>query len=642
MAPPPPNAIRSGLRFFPASWWARVSILVLVWALVATAVSLLKSDPRNLPPANRPIQAPVAADHVTSDSCRACHPGNYASWHASFHRTMTQVVAPGTPATELDGLELTHAGVDYRIERKEKSYLVRTKPHGAAATAYAAPRQIVLSTGSHTLQVYWLETGEGRTLGQFPFAYIIAEKKWALVKDTFLSPPGPQEIYSKGDWNAACINCHVTQGRARLLAGSGSFDSHVGEFGISCEACHSGGREHIAQNRSPLRRFALHLAPGPDRTIANPARMSGPAASLVCGQCHGIWMFNNPADHLTYMNDGGNYRPGQAEFDLRWVAQPHGTDHPRERASLAQTDPHFFGDQFWGDGQVRVIGRELNGAMASPCFKGGKFSCLSCHEMHPAKTDPASLETWRTTDQMKPAMETNQACLQCHEKLKTNVAAHTHHAADSPGSSCYNCHMPRTIYGLLKATRSHQISSPTVRESTEHGRPNACNLCHLDQPLAWTAAKLSDWYGQKIPALDADDRTIAAGAKWILKGDAGQRALIALNMGWAPAQKAAGTDWLYPYLIFELNDPYAAVRFGAWKSLQTLPGFERHAFDYTVDDAQQKDALDQAYRKWWFEVRNKNGGYRPQTILESTGMFRQDVFDRLLDQRSKKKMVLAE
>ena len=202
--------------------------------------------------------------------------------------------------------------------------------------------------------------------------------------------------------------------------------------------------------------------------------------------------------------------------------------------------------------------------------------------------------------------------------------------------------MPRTIYGLLKATRSHQISSPTVRESSEFGRPNACNLCHLDQPLAWTGQHLQDWYGQKTPPLEADDRVLATGAKWILKGDAGIRAVVALNMGWAPAQKAAGTDWLYPYLIFELNDPYAAVRHGAWKSLQTLPGFEQHAFDYTVDDAQQKAALDAAYRKWWFEVRNKSGGYRPQTILGSDGMFRQDVFDRLLDQRSKKKMVLVE
>src|SRR5690242_13195323 len=28
--------------------------------------------------------------YVSSQKCQACHPGQYASWHQSFHRTMTQ------------------------------------------------------------------------------------------------------------------------------------------------------------------------------------------------------------------------------------------------------------------------------------------------------------------------------------------------------------------------------------------------------------------------------------------------------------------------------------------------------------------------------------------------------------------------
>src|SRR3954470_11538192 len=34
--------------------------------------------------------------YVTSQPCRACHPAEYATWHRSFHRTMTQ---PATAAT---------------------------------------------------------------------------------------------------------------------------------------------------------------------------------------------------------------------------------------------------------------------------------------------------------------------------------------------------------------------------------------------------------------------------------------------------------------------------------------------------------------------------------------------------------------
>jgi hypothetical protein len=34
------------------------------------------------------------------------------------------------------------------------------------------------------------------------------------------------------------------------------------------------------------------------------------------------------------------------------------------------------------------------------------------------------------------------------------VTAHTHHASNSSGNECYNCHMPHTTYGVLSAIRS--------------------------------------------------------------------------------------------------------------------------------------------------------------------------------------------
>ncbi|MCX6941564.1 MAG: multiheme c-type cytochrome [Verrucomicrobia bacterium] len=641
MEPPPPTETKPQFRLLPESWAARAGVLFLLGGLILTTTSAVYSHWLAVPPVNRPLES-VKADYVSSGTCRSCHPGNYASWHASFHRTMTQTAAPENFAGKMDGLELTYGALDYRVDRQDQSHLVRTKPKGSPSSAFGQPQAIVLLTGSHHLQIYWTETGEGRTMGQFPFAYVIAEKKWAPMEQTFLVPPGNKQVYDKGDWNTGCITCHATNGRSRP-GENGRYDSQVSEFGISCEACHSGGREHIAQNRNPFRRFALHWSDRPDPTIANPARMDGPTATLACGQCHSISAYKDLERTKALAREGSNFRPGMKELDARWVAQPNSTDHPVERAELLQLYPHFFGDSFWPDGMIRVTGREMNGTMASPCYKSGKFSCMSCHELHPAKTDDASLATWKEERQMKPGMaESNQACLQCHQGMAAKLTAHTHHAADSSGSSCYNCHMPHSAYGLMRALRSHQISSPTVRESLDHGRPNACNLCHLDQPLAWTAAKLTEWYQQPAPKLEPDDRTLSAAAQWLLKGDAGQRALIVWSMGWGPAQKASGHEWFYPFLSFELNDPYAAVRYASWKSLQTLPGFAGHEFDYTTDDAKQKEALAQAYQKWWFTVRKPAGRFPAQTILQPNGMFQQDVFDRLLDQRSKRKILLAE
>ena len=616
-----------------------MAVASIAWGLLMIAGWLLNTEMDRTVPSNRPIKDPID-DYVSADSCRSCHPGNHASWHASYHRTMTQVATPEAILADMDGLELTDQGVTYRVQKKGAKHFVSTKKQTEPDSAYTEAKEVVLLTGSHNLQICWLATTDGRTLEQFPFAYIVAEKMWAPMAQSFLVPPGPKQVYSKGDWNMACINCHVTQGRAGQVE-NGIFDSKVSDFGISCESCHSGGKEHIEINRNPLRRFGMHLTDGSDQTIANPAKMKGPEATLVCGQCHSIWLFNNPQEQKVFGQENGKYRPGMSDLDLRWVVQPGSAKDAEKQIALQKEDPDFIHNSYWADGMVRVTGREYNGTTRSPCFKGGDFSCLSCHEMHPKDTDPKNLKAW-AVDQMGPEMNGNQACLQCHKDLEKNLSAHTHHPASSAGSSCYNCHMPHTSFGLMRALRSHQITSPTVVESLEIGRPNACNLCHFDQPLAWTAEKLHDWYGHDVPALDVDDQELSAAAKWILKGDAGQRGLVAWAMGWAPAQQASGYDWLYPFLIFELNDPYAAVRFGAWQSLKSLPGFSTFKYDYTLDDAKQKESLIQAYQMWWNNQRDISGKYRWQTILKPTGEFRQETYDRLLNERDNREVYLIE
>src|SRR5207237_5112000 len=139
----------------------------------------------------------------------------------------------------------------------------------------------------------------------------------------------------------------------------------------------------------------------------------------------------------------------------------------------------------------------------------GKLSCLSCHTMHQPAGDPRKRSEW-AAGQVKHGMDGNAACTQCHEQLKGSEALtrHTHHAAESSGSNCYNCHMPHTTYGLLKAARSHQISSPNVAASLQTGRPNACNQCHQDKTLAWAADNLAGWYKQPKPKLPADEERI--------------------------------------------------------------------------------------------------------------------------------------
>jgi Cytochrome c554 and c-prime len=620
------------------SWWRGLFVIgAIAGATVLTVISLRDFRAAALPPENRPIQSQISG-YVSSNACRACHVENYESWHGSFHRTMTQVATPASLLDDVSKLDLTFNGREYKGERRGDKFFVRVRPENGD---YGEPQQVVLLTGSHNLQILWLESGQGRTLQLLPLAYIVAEKMWAPVAETFLIPPQLKEYYSLGAWNGACMDCHVTQGQSRFVEGN-RWDSQVAEFGIACEACHSEGRQHIEANRNPIRRFKLHLTTKTDPTITNPSRLKGADSALDCGQCHSVWAFNNMSDKIDFNRHGSDFRPGAHDLAQRFVIQPDSPEHSEQKDFIRQSEPDFFSNRFWGDGMIRVTGREFNGVQASPCFRGGEFSCLSCHEMHLDSPGQTSIQKWARTAQLKPKMDSDAACLQCHQTMATNITAHTHHSADSSGSRCYNCHMPRTTFGLLHAIRSHQVSSPTVKESVDYGRPNACNLCHLDQTLAWTAEKLGAWYHQPVPQLPPDDQNIAASVQWILKGDAGQRALIAWGMGWESAQQTAGRDWLYPYLIYSLNDPYAAVRFDAWKSLQTLPGFSDFSFNYSAADDYLREMSAGAYEKWLRDVRERNVTYRPETALDADGRFRQDTFQRLRSERDNKPIILAE
>ena len=622
-----------------AAWIRRAGWGLGGWAAVSLGVMLTAGGGAEPEPANRPIARP-AAGYATSAACRACHPGNYASWHASFHRTMTQVAAAPVLPAGLDGLEMSREGWDYRVERAGENYQVRRRAAGSAA-GYGVPQQIVLITGSHHLQIFWLETGAARTLVQFPFAYIVAEKMWAPVIQTFLAPPEFKSLYEVGEWNGACISCHTTEARARFVGGD-RFDSQVAEFGISCEACHSEGTEHITQNRNPLRRFGLHWSGERDPTIVNPARLPAPESVLACGQCHGIAAFVGMKEKIDLSQHGGKFRPGQPDLGQKFILQPGTPDHAVQKREILQHNPHYYRDRFWSDGMVRVTGREMNGVLASPCYKGGDFSCVSCHRLHGETGDAAGLAAWADDHQLAAPAESNASCVQCHAKIAAALPAHSHHAADSAGSTCYNCHMPHTAFGLLRAIRSHQVSSPTVRETLDHGRPNACNLCHLDKPLAWTAGKLTAWYGQPAPAVSADDREIAAGVRWLLQGDAGVRALTAWSMGWAPAQRASGRDWLYPYLFTGLNDPYAVVRFVSWKSLQSLPGLADFKFTYTSEGAPLEAAVQAGYRNWVNTLRPPGAHYPAEAGLLPDGRFQQEIFLRLLRQRDQAPVFIVE
>jgi len=143
----------------------------------------------------QPLEDPVDG-YVSSDTCRSCHPGEYASWHASFHRTMTQKAGPDTVVGDFNDVELSYHGWTYHLRRDGDLFYFEAERQVPSADGQARAREqirrtIVQTTGSHHLQAYWYPVGEGRALEFFPFIFMIAEQTWIPRESAFLQPTLP-------------------------------------------------------------------------------------------------------------------------------------------------------------------------------------------------------------------------------------------------------------------------------------------------------------------------------------------------------------------------------------------------------------------------------------------------------------------
>ena len=514
------------------------------------------------------------AGYVGSKVCRSCHEDQFDSWHRSYHRTMTQLAAADTVQADFHNVVLTNDGTRFVLSQKSNEFWVHMERAVPALPGETSPEpvdvRVGLATGSHHMQVFWLPGGIGNMQVGFPFTWLIPEKRWVPRNSTFVRPP--DAAHRSEMWNVICSRCHATGIEPRADSETRTMNTRAGELGISCEACHGPGQRHVNARSAERDKEGAPDAPTLRGEIVHPKKIDPLRASQICGFCHSMkWWDRNER----WREHGFRYRPGDDLEATTPIIRPARAQEIPGLADYLARNPDLLSDFFWPDGMVRVSGRDYNGLIESPCYKGGKFSCLSCHSLH--ESDPDGQLARNRAD--------NRACTQCHERFREEpqAIAHTHHLAASGGSECYNCHMPHTAYGVLKAIRSHQVSSPRVADQLATGRPNACNLCHLDKPLAWTANQLAGWYRHPIPSLAEDQTEVAEVVRLALAGDAGQRVLVAWHLGWEPAWQAGGKSWIPPVLAQLLDDPYAAVRCVAERSSRKVsPSLVPVGYDYTT------------------------------------------------------------
>lgn len=531
-----PRAI-VGFIFFPL-------VLALAWAGLAADQRVKKSDQ---PPG--PMQG-----YVPSTDCRECHKEQFDTWHRTFHRTMTQEAAPETVLGDfVRSNTISYLGVTAEMVREGTNFFMKLRDERGRSQSL----QIVRTVGSRRMQQYL--TADGTRQVRLPVAYDLVNRRWMHLNGSFFYPDGTGFRHHVTEWNSNCIFCHNTKASPGYDWEKKTWESRVAELGIGCGSCHGPGFEHVQAAASPGTRllWTEHAGSAPPTRIVHPGKIDSDRAMQICGHCHGQRV-PQPLDRIREIMTRGD--PYDAGEDLHEFFIPI-----QKGTKVGATS---FDSRFWADGSPRLSAFEYQGLLRSKCHSEGKpgsrITCISCHSMHGG--DPKGMIRERNRG--------NAACVACHPKLSAtpNLIAHTGHGADSAGSSCYECHMPKITFGVMEAHRTHDISIPRPGDTISMGKPNACNQCHLDKSANWAVRELARLWPKSsavsVPSSDtAFDQPEAARA--LAAGDALVRGLTARALGHA-ATNQAKAQFTGPLLLNAMNDRYPIVRYFAANGLAAL------------------------------------------------------------------------
>lgn len=508
-------------------------------------------------------------EYSGAQECQECHQENYDSWHQTYHRTMTQEANEETVAGRFDGSEVTYWGTTIRPVRKNKKYYFEY--YNPETQQLIKTLEVKRTVGSRRYQQY-LATKEG-TQGNYyrlEILWHIEDKRWVHLNGAFLGNDNQTFDSHNAIWNQNCIFCHNTgikpnmtnydnivaktkAGKPLNLKVDSRFDSHVSDLGIGCESCHANGQDHIDLNQNPIRKYYLHYSDDDDKSIINPGKLSAKRSMDVCGQCHGQRTPKTYELARTWMEDGPTYRPGD---DLQSHVNP-----VWKESYLSAAKSNLFEQRFWHDGTPRLSAYEYQGVLQSKCHVKADLTCNDCHSMHGG--DPKGMIT--------EEKRSNSACLSCHQNLSDNITQHTGHSENSEGSLCYNCHMPKIVYGVMTFHRSHRIESPNPVQEFNNNKPNACVSCHLDKKPNWIIESTKNIWPEYSQTQSHSQNDTIQIIYQLHSGDPVERSIAAHDIFLHhDTIKNNNKIFLIPHLLFAMEDTYPAIRRFSFKALNSI------------------------------------------------------------------------
>ncbi|MBA1437576.1 MAG: hypothetical protein FAF05_01090, partial [Epsilonproteobacteria bacterium] len=239
------------------------------------------------------------------------------------------------------------------------------------------------------------------------------------------------------------------------------------ESGIACEACHGPGSKHVQDPDAKMYQADMH----------DPVRQNE-----VCLQCHMRNRDYRLKDHniSEIYGDARDYPLGYKAGDAL--------------AKYKLPAPFVMGKEtkeFYANGMGKKNRTQGNEFVHSIKGRHG-ITCINCHSPH----------------SLQPTAEHNSGnklCMKCHSfgspigPHQKDLTEHTHHKADSKGSLCVECHMPKVGRHTSKSPLTvctHLFGFVTPKQTLLYGMPkksNACFACHQDKTMQSLQKNLEEW-----------------------------------------------------------------------------------------------------------------------------------------------------
>ena len=411
-------------------------------ALWATAAFCGQVPPAGQGTESRPAAGAIEpgvqrATPVGASACASCHAEIHAAWKGGRHSRMIQPATAATVLGDFSQTRLTLHGKPYRL-RAANGELYITE---SSLTGKPQEHHVDYTLGSRRIQHYLTTIDSGRI--------IVLPPSWDVQRQRVVRQHGHRPARTKTtgtpvqQWNKNCVGCHVSQQDNNYRPATRNLRDGVDRLRHLVRAL------PWPRQRARARYSRSRAAATGDRAIVRPTRLD----------------------------------PGDEQHDLRAVpfaARRRRTRLHRRRGLLrllhaAARVRHRARNRTRPTGPT--AGRGVSRTTRSGCGRArasckGGATCTTCHH------DP-HLPDVDQNPQLAP--RNNALCTQCHAAIGAALTAHTRHAAGSAGSSCVECHMPKTVVSIKATMRDHTIGLPAPENTVAFGIPNACTECHTHE-----------------------------------------------------------------------------------------------------------------------------------------------------------------